>query len=98
MGNLRAVLWVCYNIKTTSPRKAGIWRLKYLIVMFKMCNTKKEIFRDNQPLLGQKTVQADPALCIPGSWTAFKLVWNITPEVRTEMAAKKRVAKAEKAE
>jgi GPH family glycoside/pentoside/hexuronide:cation symporter len=29
-----------------------------------------------------------PALCILGSWAAFKFVWNITPEVRAEMAAK----------
>ena len=32
-----------------------------------------------------------PAICILGSWAAFKFVWNITPEVRAEMAAKKAV-------
>jgi GPH family glycoside/pentoside/hexuronide:cation symporter len=30
-----------------------------------------------------------PAVFILGSWAAFKFVWNITPEVRTAMAAKK---------
>jgi len=30
-----------------------------------------------------------PALFILGSWVAFKFVWNITPEVREAMAAKK---------
>ena len=30
-----------------------------------------------------------PALCILGSWAAFKFVWNITPEVRAKIAAKK---------
>ncbi len=30
-----------------------------------------------------------PAVFILGSWAAFKFVWNITPEVRVEMAAKK---------
>ena len=30
-----------------------------------------------------------PALCIFGSWAAFKLVWNITPEIRAKMAEKK---------
>ncbi|MBQ4578771.1 MAG: MFS transporter, partial [Clostridia bacterium] len=30
-----------------------------------------------------------PAVFILGSWAAFKFVWNITPEVRAEMAAKK---------
>ena len=30
-----------------------------------------------------------PAIFILGSWAAFKFVWNITPEVRAEMAAKK---------
>ena len=34
-----------------------------------------------------------PALCILGSWAAFKFVWNITPEVRAEMAAKKAAQK-----
>ena len=36
-----------------------------------------------------------PAVFILGSWAAFKFVWNITPEVRAEMAAKK-VASASK--
>ena len=35
-----------------------------------------------------------PAIFILGSWAAFKFVWNITPEVRAEMAAKKAAAKA----
>ena len=35
-----------------------------------------------------------PALFILGSWAAFKFVWNITPEIREAMAAKK-AAKAE---
>ena len=30
-----------------------------------------------------------PAVFILGSWAAFKFVWNITPEVRAKMAAKK---------
>ena len=30
-----------------------------------------------------------PGLFILGSWAAFKLVWNITPEIREKMAAKK---------
>ena len=30
-----------------------------------------------------------PALFILGSWAAFKFVWNITPEIRAKMAAKK---------
>ena len=30
-----------------------------------------------------------PALFILGSWAAFKFVWNITPEIRAQMAAKK---------
>ena len=30
-----------------------------------------------------------PALFILGSWAAFKFVWNITPEKKAEMAAKK---------
>ena len=30
-----------------------------------------------------------PALFILGSWAAFKFVWNITPEIREAMAAKK---------
>ena len=35
-----------------------------------------------------------PAVFILGSWAAFKFVWNITPEVRAEMAAKKAAQKA----
>ena len=30
-----------------------------------------------------------PAIFIIGSWAAFKYVWNITPEIRAEIAAKK---------
>ena len=36
-----------------------------------------------------------PAIFILGSWAAFKFVWNITPEVRAEIAAKKAAQKAE---
>ena len=36
-----------------------------------------------------------PALFILGSWAAFKFVWNITPEIRAAMAAKKAEQKAE---
>ena len=40
-----------------------------------------------------------PAIFILGSWAAFKFVWNITPEIRAEMAAKKAAAVvADKAE
>ena len=35
-----------------------------------------------------------PALCILGSWAAFKFVWNITPAIRAKMAAKKAEAVA----
>ena len=35
-----------------------------------------------------------PAVFILGSWAAFKFVWNITPEVRAERAAKKAAQKA----
>ena len=35
-----------------------------------------------------------PAVFILGSWAAFKFVWNITPEVRAQMAAKKAAAVA----
>ena len=35
-----------------------------------------------------------PAVFILGSWAAFKFVWNITPEVREAMAAKKAAAQA----
>ena len=34
-----------------------------------------------------------PAVFILGSWAAFKFVWNITPEVRAAMAAKKAAQK-----
>ena len=34
-----------------------------------------------------------PCIFILGSWAAFKFVWNITPEVRAEMAAKKAAQK-----
>ncbi len=30
-----------------------------------------------------------PAACILGSWAAFKFIWNITPETRAAIAAKK---------
>ncbi|MBO5907281.1 MAG: MFS transporter [Clostridia bacterium] len=30
-----------------------------------------------------------PAIFILGSWAAFKFVWNITPEIRSKMAARK---------
>ena len=36
-----------------------------------------------------------PAVFILGSWAAFKFVWNITPEVRAAMAAKKASQNAE---
>ena len=39
-----------------------------------------------------------PAVFILGSWAAFKFVWNITPEVRAEMSAKKTATAAAKAE
>jgi len=39
-----------------------------------------------------------PAVFILGSWAAFKFVWNITPEVRTDMAAKKAIAVQQNAE
>ena len=39
-----------------------------------------------------------PCVFILGSWAAFKFVWNITPEVRAEIAAKKLAAKTESAE
>lgn len=35
-----------------------------------------------------------PGIFILGSWAAFKFVWNITPEIKAEMAAKKAGAKA----
>ena len=35
-----------------------------------------------------------PAVFILGSWAAFKFVWNITPELRAQMAAKKAAQKA----
>ncbi len=36
-----------------------------------------------------------PAVFILGSWAAFKFVWNITPEIRAAMAAKKAAQKEE---
>ena len=39
-----------------------------------------------------------PAVFVLGSWAAFKFVWNITPEVRAEMAAKKNAAAAKQAQ
>ena len=39
-----------------------------------------------------------PAVFILGSWAAFKFVWNITPEVRAEMAAKKAASEQSSAE
>ena len=36
-----------------------------------------------------------PAVFILGSWAAFKFVWNITPEVRAQMAAMKLAAKTD---
>ena len=30
-----------------------------------------------------------PALCAVGSWVVFRFVWNITPELRAEMARKR---------
>ena len=39
-----------------------------------------------------------PAVFILGSWAAFKFVWNITPEVRAEMAAKKAASASRTAE
>ena len=39
-----------------------------------------------------------PAVFILGSWAAFKFVWNITPEVRAEIAAKKAAPQVESAE
>ena len=36
-----------------------------------------------------------PGIFVLGSWAAFKFVWNITPEIKAEMAAKKAAAKAE---
>ena len=39
-----------------------------------------------------------PAIFILGSWAAFKFIWNITPEVREKMKAKKLENAAAKAE
>ena len=33
-----------------------------------------------------------PAICVLGSWAAFKFVWNITPEIRARMSAAKLAA------
>ena len=35
-----------------------------------------------------------PGIFVLGSWSAFKYVWNITPQVKAEMAAKKAAQKA----
>ena len=35
-----------------------------------------------------------PALCVLGSWAAFKFVWNITPSIREKMAEAKNNADA----
>ena len=35
-----------------------------------------------------------PGIFVIGSWFAFKYVWNITPEIRAEIAAKKAATKA----
>ena len=35
-----------------------------------------------------------PAIFVLGSWAAFKFVWNITPEVRAQMAERKAAAVA----
>ena len=32
-----------------------------------------------------------PALCILGSWAAFRFVWNITPDIRAKMAERKAI-------
>lgn len=36
-----------------------------------------------------------PGIFVLGSWAAFKFVWNITPEVKAEMAAKKAAAQVQ---
>ena len=35
-----------------------------------------------------------PAIFILGSWAAFKFIWNITPEIREKMKAKKQASAA----
>ena len=30
-----------------------------------------------------------PALFVMGSWAAFKFIWNITPQIREQMAARR---------
>jgi len=37
-----------------------------------------------------------PGIFVIGSWFAFKKVWNITPEIRAEIAAKKAAAASAK--
>ena len=37
-----------------------------------------------------------PGIFIIGSWFAFKKIWNITPEIRAEIAAKKAASSAKK--
>ena len=39
-----------------------------------------------------------PAIFVLGSWAAFKFVWNITPEIRAEIAAKKAAMSAKASE
>ena len=39
-----------------------------------------------------------PAFFVIGSWVAFKYVWNITPEIRAEMSARKAAKSAKTAE
>lgn len=33
-----------------------------------------------------------PAIALVGSWIAFRFVWNITPQIRADMAARKSAA------
>ena len=37
-----------------------------------------------------------PAVALVGSWIAFRFVWNITPQIRAEMEAKKIAAENNK--
>ena len=30
-----------------------------------------------------------PAIALVGSWVAFRFIWNITPDIRAKMEAKK---------
>jgi len=50
----------------------------------------KEEFQTAATVLGLKVLCVlVPAVFVLGSWAAFKWVWNITPEKKAEMAAKK---------